>query len=90
VDYEDKTIPLELLIKFYNSKKPIHCSDLAEESILRDKDLLSYACILKGKGLIENPRIFQTESNTPLFFRISLRGKKLVEKIIENFPLDNL
>ncbi len=90
MEYEDKAVSFELLMRFYNSKKPIHCSTLAEESLLGDYDLLVYASNLKEKGFVENPRIFGVESHHALFFKISPRGKKFVEKIIEKFPLDKL
>lgn len=87
MNYEDNAICLEILIKLYNLEKPVHYSVFLEESLGRRKSLLVYAQRLKKKGLVKNPVVYNTGKETPLFYELSNSGKKLIERIIENFPV---
>ncbi len=77
----------ELLMRLYISDKPIHGSYFAEESLTTGKDLFSNLNLLIEKGFVEKIKIFQTDIESP-FFRISNSGKELVEKIMNNFPMN--
>lgn len=88
-DYKYDAISLEILMKLYYSSKPVHYSIfIEEESLGLGEDLLPHLSLLKKKGLVENPVIFHVGKETPLFFKISDSGKKLVEKIISTFPIN--
>jgi len=88
--YKHDAIFFEILMKLYSSEKPIPSSDFAEYSLTTGKNLFAYTHFLIEKGLVETPRIFQTGKETPLFFKLSNHGKKLVEKIIQRFPVSEI
>jgi hypothetical protein len=83
-------IYFELLMKLYYSSKPVHCSVFVEEEYFGlGENLIQHLSSLKERGLVENPVIFNIPGKeTPLFFKLSDSGKKLVEKIIRTFPLN--
>lgn len=88
IDYKYNAISLEILMKLYYLSKPVHCSIfIEEESLGLGEDLLPHLSLLKKKGFVENPVIFKVGKETPLFFKISDSGKKLIERILDNFPL---
>lgn len=74
-------------MKLYGSDKPIPSSNLAEQSLIDGKNLFAYTTFLIERGLVETPQIFHTGHKSHQFFRLSDSGKKLVEKIIKQFPV---
>lgn len=77
---------IELLMRFYSSEYPIHCSSFVEDFLATGKNLLAYTHFLMEKGLVEKVKLFHTDMDSP-FYKISAKGKIFVEKILDNFPL---
>ena len=86
MDYKYRATYFGILMDLYLSDKPIHCSYFAEKSIETEINLFANTHFLIEKGFIEKVKIFQTERDSPCF-KISEKGKKFVERIMDNFPL---